>query len=81
MAAGVGMPYHLVGEDLVERLHRHGYGVFAWTVDDDSEMRRLIGSGVNGIVTNRPALLAEVIRQFRVTRAGARGVAAPGAGA
>ena len=58
MAAGVGVPYGLVGEELVERLHRHGYGVFAWTVDDDAEMRRLIAAGVNGIVTNRPAALA-----------------------
>jgi len=83
LAAGVGVPYHLVGEDLVERLHRHGYGVFAWTVDDDSEMRRLIGAGVNGIVTNRPALLAEVVRQFRIPRAGVgRGpIAEAGAGA
>jgi glycerophosphoryl diester phosphodiesterase len=66
MAAGVGVPYGLVSEDLVERLHRHGYGVFAWTVDDDAEMRRLIDEGVNGIVTNRPAALAEVLRQLRV---------------
>jgi glycerophosphoryl diester phosphodiesterase len=83
MAAGVGVPYHLVGEDLTERLHRHGYGVFAWTVDDDSEMRRLMAAGVNGIVTNRPALLAEVIRQFRMSRPGGRRgpVAEAGAGA
>jgi glycerophosphoryl diester phosphodiesterase len=44
LAAGVGVPAGLVGEALVERLHRHGYGVFAWTVDDDAEMRRLIGA-------------------------------------
>ncbi len=76
MAAGVGVPAALVGEELVERLHRHGYGVFAWTVDDDAEMRRLIEAGVNGIVTNRPGVLSEVVRQFRVTRSGGRGAAA-----
>lgn len=61
--SGVGMPHGLVSTEIVERLHRHGMGVFAWTVDDESEMRRLISSGVNGIVTNRPGALAEVIRQ------------------
>jgi glycerophosphoryl diester phosphodiesterase len=76
MAAGVGLPSGLVSAEVVERLHRHGYGVFPWTVDDDAEMRRLIEAGVNGIVTNRPAVLAEVVRQFRITRsAGARGSA------
>lgn len=65
VAAGVGAPYGLVSPELVERMHRHGYGVFAWTVDDDAEMRRLIDAGVNGIVTNRPGALAEVLRQRR----------------
>lgn len=65
VAAGVGMPYALVGEEIVDRMHRHGYGVFAWTVDDEAEMRRLIACGVNGIVTNRPAALVEVLRQIQ----------------
>lgn len=62
--AGVGVPAAIVTEALVERMHRHGQGVFAWTVDDDAEMRRLIGLGVNGIVTNRIAALVEVERQL-----------------
>jgi glycerophosphoryl diester phosphodiesterase len=66
--AGVGMPYNLVSADVVENMRRHGYGVFAWTVDDEAEMRRLIECGVNGIVTNRPGALAEVIRQRAVQR-------------
>ncbi len=63
--AGVGVPAAIVTESLVERMHRHGQGVFAWTVDDDAEMRRLIGLGVNGIVTNRIDVLVEVERQMR----------------
>jgi glycerophosphoryl diester phosphodiesterase len=61
--SGVGMPHGLVSSEIVERMHRRGMGVFAWTVDDEAEMRRLISAGVNGIVTNRPAALAEVVRQ------------------
>ena len=63
--AGVGVPAAIVTEGLVERMHRHGQGVFAWTVDDDAEMRRLIALGVNGIVTNRIDALVEVERQLR----------------
>jgi glycerophosphoryl diester phosphodiesterase len=65
VSAGVGMPFKLVTADVVSNMRRHGYGVFAWTVDDEAEMRRLIACGVNGIVTNRPGALAEVLRQLR----------------
>jgi glycerophosphoryl diester phosphodiesterase len=65
VATGVGIPYRLVSRDLVDRMHRHGFGVFAWTVDDESEMRRLVEAGVNGVVTNRPGAFAEVLRQLR----------------
>lgn len=66
--AGVGVPASLVTAALVDRMNRHGQGVFAWTVDDDAEMRRLIMLGVNGIVTNRVAALVEVERQLRAAR-------------
>ena len=62
VAAGVGVPYDLVNEGMVNHMHRHGFAVFAWTVDDPHEMRRLIECDVNGIVTNRPAALADVLQ-------------------
>ncbi len=62
VAAGVGVPYELVNEGMVAYMHRHGFAVFAWTVDDPHEMRRLIECDVNGIVTNRPAALADVLQ-------------------
>jgi glycerophosphoryl diester phosphodiesterase len=69
--AGIGVPHGLVSPEGVETMQRHGYGVFAWTVDDEAEMRRVIDAGVNGVVTNRPAALAEVLRQLRASRASA----------
>jgi glycerophosphoryl diester phosphodiesterase len=65
VAAGVGVPYELVNEGMVDYMHRHGFAVFAWTVDDPDEMRRLIECDVNGIVTNRPAALADVLQAVR----------------
>lgn len=69
IATGVGVPHEIVNEGMVDRMHRHGVGVFAWTVDDPDEMRRLIACDVNGVVTNRPAALAEIIRDLRTVRA------------
>lgn len=40
---------------------RRGYWVNVWTVDDPDEMRRLITLHVDGIITNRPDVLRDVV--------------------
>jgi glycerophosphoryl diester phosphodiesterase len=40
---------------------RRGYRVNTWTVDDPDEMRRLVGLGVGGIITNVPDVLRRVL--------------------
>lgn len=49
--------YSLLTAERVERLHRKGKLVFAWTVDRWEEMERLVSIGVDGIISNRPDLL------------------------
>jgi glycerophosphoryl diester phosphodiesterase len=39
-----------------------GLDVVVWTVNETSEMRRLIAAGVDGIITNYPDRLAALIR-------------------
>ena len=38
-----------------------GFCVNVWTVDDPAEMRRLIALGVDGIITNRPDVLSQIV--------------------
>jgi glycerophosphoryl diester phosphodiesterase len=38
-----------------------GIAVFAWTVDDEEDMRSLVAAGARGIMTDRPDLLARVL--------------------
>jgi glycerophosphoryl diester phosphodiesterase len=45
----------------VARVHRLGKAVHVWTIDDPAEMQRLIDLGVDGIVTDRPDLLKQVL--------------------
>jgi glycerophosphoryl diester phosphodiesterase len=67
--SGIGIPAELVSAELTDRLHRHGFAVFAWTVDDADAMERLVRDGINGILTNRPSVLAGVLRAHDAGRA------------
>lgn len=48
---------------LIDAAHRAGMAVHAWTIDDEAEMRELIDLGVDGIMTDRPTVLAAVLRE------------------
>ncbi|WP_223642182.1 glycerophosphodiester phosphodiesterase family protein [Corallococcus sp. EGB] len=51
------------GIDL-ERLHAAGHPVVVWTVNDLPTMRALLQRGVDGIISDRPDLLAQAVRDF-----------------
>jgi glycerophosphoryl diester phosphodiesterase len=57
---GLG-PLPVVTAAFVRRAHRHGRPVHIWTIDDPAEMHRLLDIGVDGIMTDRPVVLRDVL--------------------
>lgn len=53
---------------VIRAFHRVGVEIHIWTVNDPSEMRRLLELGVDGIVTDRFDLALDVVETFRSVR-------------
>lgn len=51
----------VVSKDFVEAAHRRSLKVHVWTVNDEAAMRRLIDEGVDGIMTDYPDRLLELL--------------------
>jgi glycerophosphoryl diester phosphodiesterase len=45
----------------VSACHRAGVAVHVWTVDEPDEMKVVLDLGVDGIMTDRPTVLKEVL--------------------
>jgi glycerophosphoryl diester phosphodiesterase len=50
-----------VSEKLVATCHEQGIDVYVWTVDDKEEMQKFISWGVDGIYSNKPAVLKNIL--------------------
>ncbi len=53
----------LVDERFLAAAHARGLQVHVWTVDDPDEARAMLDLGVDGIMTDRPAMLREVLEE------------------
>jgi glycerophosphoryl diester phosphodiesterase len=67
------VPMNLVAdvttEDFVKNANANGLAVHVWTINDRETMEQLLDWGVQGIMTDRPTLLEEILQE--------RGVALP----
>ena len=66
VAACAQVPVRQSGVPVVDRrfvaaAHRRALQVHVWTIDDRDEMERLLDLGVDGLMTDRPALLKDVL--------------------
>ena len=61
-AYAVNPRFDMVDAAFCEKAHARGLQVLVWTVDAPEAMRILIAAGVDGIMTNYPARLRELMR-------------------
>jgi len=56
-----GIP--VISKRFVDQAHDEGLVVHAWTIDEPAEMHRLLDLGVDGIMTDQPAVLRQVMEE------------------
>jgi glycerophosphoryl diester phosphodiesterase len=55
----------VVSPDFIADAHANNLAVHVWTVNDADDMRRLVQWGADGIMTDRPTLLEQVLAEFK----------------
>src|SRR4029079_19780170 len=59
----VAVEARMATRSFVRKAHNAGHDVYARTVDDPAWMLRAMGNGVDGLITNKPALARVVIER------------------
>jgi glycerophosphoryl diester phosphodiesterase len=52
----------VISPRFVDYAHRAGLGVQVWTVDEEEDARRLLGWGVDALITDRPDRIVKLVR-------------------
>ena len=55
----------VVSRPFVDAAHRAGLGVQVWTVDEEDAARRLLGLGVDALITDRPDVIVPLVQTPR----------------
>jgi glycerophosphoryl diester phosphodiesterase len=58
----------VVSPRFVDFAHRGGLHVQVWTVDSDADARRLLGWNVDALITDRPDVVAPIVREYARSR-------------
>ena len=54
----------IVSPEFIRYAHAAGLGVQVWTVDTETDARRLVSWGVDGLITDRPDLLVPLVQRI-----------------
>ncbi|MFC5731085.1 MULTISPECIES: glycerophosphodiester phosphodiesterase family protein [Nocardioides] len=52
-----------IDEATVHAVHAHGMEIHVWTVNGGADMRRAVNWGVDGVITNYPQVLRDILRR------------------
>jgi glycerophosphoryl diester phosphodiesterase len=56
-------PWDRVSQDVIDQERENGHRIHVWTVNSPEEMLRLVKIGVNGVITDDPALARNVLER------------------
>jgi glycerophosphoryl diester phosphodiesterase len=59
-------PLNVVDERFAETCHERNIALQVWTIDEPEQMRWLIRIGADGIMTDRPTLLLDLLSEVAV---------------
>lgn len=54
--------FHLVNKEMTDYLHQHHIQLIPWTVNETSDIERMIESGVDGIISDYPNRVIDIIK-------------------
>jgi len=54
--------YNVAQRNVLSKKFGSYHGIFVWTIDDPQQMKWLISSGIDGIITNQPKKLVQLVR-------------------
>ena len=57
--------FRLASRELIAQAHSEGLKVFAWTVNDRQEASRLMEFGVDGLISDYPEMVVELLKRRR----------------
>ncbi|BBF41434.1 glycerophosphoryl diester phosphodiesterase [Lachnospiraceae bacterium KM106-2] len=61
----LSMNSQFITDNVIDRAHREGKAVFAWTVNERREINRMLELGVDNIITDRPKYVKHMILSQR----------------
>ncbi|HOE63083.1 MAG TPA: glycerophosphodiester phosphodiesterase family protein [Candidatus Sumerlaeota bacterium] len=60
---GLNLHYNTLTKEYVDKTHKAGLGMYVWTVDDPQIAIKLHNMGVDGITTNKPRFIRELLEK------------------
>jgi len=60
----MGIDMALDTKHLIDEVNRHNMCIHYWTINDKDEMKRLINLGVDGIITDRPDIMIDLLKEL-----------------